>query len=73
MTDYSFTDVLLIFSSHTGCRWTCKQMIKVCWELVGGQEMDKKKEQVGLRLHRVNIYLEFTQFLSFVSLDSVAS
>ena len=31
----------------TECRWTCKQILKVWWELVGGQEMEVRKEWVG--------------------------
>ena len=31
----------------TGSRWTCKQTLKVWWVLVGGQEMEVRKEWVG--------------------------
>lgn len=30
-----------------GSRWMCKQILKVWWELVGGQEMEVRKEWVG--------------------------
>lgn len=42
-------------------------------ESTGRQEMDVRKEWVGLKSHLVNIDFDFAWFLGFVSMGSVAT